>query len=96
MEGWITITKNSGVESVHFSHDGRRLFYFLRTGAGRNRMSMPFATDGRPVAPEVLMRQFPSSGRLPWTTWISVSDSYLAVRLTESSSVISWKAQLTR
>jgi Tol biopolymer transport system component len=28
--------------------------------------------------------------------FLSVSDSYLAVRLTESSSVNIWKAQLTR
>jgi len=96
MENWITVTKNNGVESMHFSPDGKRLFYFIRTGSGMNLMSMPLGPDGRPAGQEVLMQQFPATDRLPWTTWISVSDGYLAVRLTESSSVNIWKAQLTR
>jgi Tol biopolymer transport system component len=83
---WKVISKDTSVESVHWSQDGKLLYFFSR----RDDFPCLWAQRVDPSTGGTSGEAFPvqhfHTRRSPWSTWISVDTTKLVVRLTEPLS----------
>jgi len=83
---WNVISKDTSVESVHWSPDGKVLYFLSR----RDDFFCLWAqrinpSTGEPTGEAFSVQHF-HTRRLPWSTWISVDSTKVVVRLTEPLS----------
>ncbi|MEK7407296.1 MAG: hypothetical protein AAB225_19650 [Acidobacteriota bacterium] len=88
-QSWRVITKDTSVESVHWSHDGKILYFFSRQDDFPCLWGQRINPATGELAGEAFaVQHFHSIGRSPWSAWLSAGPTRLVVRLTDPLSNI--------
>jgi Tol biopolymer transport system component len=84
---WQTISRDSSIESMHWSLDGRWLYFFSSRDDFRCLLAQHVDTaTGKAIGEVSAIRHFHENRRTPWSTWIAPLPNGVIVNLTEALS----------
>jgi Tol biopolymer transport system component len=84
---WQTISRDPSIESMHWSVDGRSLYFFSTRDDFRCLLAQHVDTaTGKAIGEVSAIQHFHESRRTPWSTWVAPLPKGVIVSLTEALS----------
>jgi eukaryotic-like serine/threonine-protein kinase len=85
---WEVISRDLSIESMHWSSDGKLLYFFSTADGFRCLMAQRVITATGKISGHAKVVEHFHQNRAPWSTWITLRPKGAIVRLTETLSNI--------